>query len=353
MEQRICIKFCVKNEIKCSKALEMLNVAFGESAMSKPRVYEWYKRFKEGREDVGDDERPAPATTSTTEENIEKVKKLVLANRRITIREVADDVGISIGSCHAIFTDVLGMRRVAAKIVPKLLNFDQKQRRMDTAQQLLNDVNDDPELLERVISGDESWVYGYDIETKAQSSQCKRPEEPRPKKARQVRSNVKVLLTVFFDCKGVVHHEFLPKDRTVNKEYYLEGMKRLREGIRMRRPELWKNKSWILHHDNAPAHSSLLVRNFLAKHKTVIMPQPPYSPDMAPCDFFLFPKLKMPMKGKRFDTIDELKKKSVEELKAIPINAFKKCFEDWKKRWHKCIISEGDYFEGDKIDIDE
>ena len=83
------------------------------------------------------------------------------------------------------------------------------------------------------------------------------------------------------------------------------------------------------------------------------MPQPPYSPDMAPCDFFLFPKLKMPMKGKRFDTIDELKKKSVEELKAIPINAFKKCFEDWKKRWHKCIISEGDYFEGDKIDIDE
>ena len=70
------------------------------------------------------------------------------------------------------------------------------------------DVDDNPDLLKKVITGDESWVYGYDIETKAQSSQWKRSVERRPKKARQIRSKVKVLLTVFFDCKGVVHHEF-------------------------------------------------------------------------------------------------------------------------------------------------
>ena len=127
------------------------------------------------------------------------------------------------------------MKRAAMKIVPKLLNFGQKQRRMDIAQEKLTTFNDDPDLLKKVITGDESWVYGSDIETKALSSQWKRPEEPRPKKARQVRLNVKVLLTVFFDCNSMVHHEFLPQGRTASKEYYLEVMHRLCEGIRQKR----------------------------------------------------------------------------------------------------------------------
>lgn len=118
------IKFCIKNEIKCARTFEMLTVAFGESTMSRTQVQLWYNRFKDGREDVNDDARPGRPSTSKTDENIEAVKKMILDNRRITIREVADDVGISFGSCQAIFTDVLGMKRAAAKIVPKLLNFD-------------------------------------------------------------------------------------------------------------------------------------------------------------------------------------------------------------------------------------
>ena len=88
-----------------------------------------------------------------------------------------------------------------------------------------------------------------------------RPEEPKPKKKRQIQSNVKVLLTVSFDCNGVMYHEYLPQGRMVNKEYYLEVMRRLRQ----KRIELWKNQSWILHNDNVPAHTSMLVREFWAK----------------------------------------------------------------------------------------
>ncbi|UYV63271.1 hypothetical protein LAZ67_2003604 [Cordylochernes scorpioides] len=262
------------------------------------------------------------------------MEKMILANRRITVREVAEDLNISIGSCHSIFINDLGMRRVPAKFVPKLLNCDQKQHRMNIANEMLDSVRDDPNFFQRVITGDEAWVYGYDVETKAQSSQWKLPHKPRPKKARQVRSNVKVLLTVFFDCRDVVHHEFLPQGRTVNKEYYLQVIRNLREAIRQKRPDLWKNKNWLLHHDNAPAHTSLLVRDFLAKNNTLMMPQPPYSPDLPPCDFFLFPKLKRPMKGRRYTTLDEIKTASKEELKKILKNDFLKCFEDWKSRWH-------------------
>ena len=145
-------------------------------------------------------------------------------------------------------------------------------------------------------------MYGYGIETKAQSSQWKRPEEPRPRKARQVRSNVKVLLTVFFDCKGVVHYVFLPQGQgTINKEYYLEVMRQLSEEILQKRIEFWKNQSWILQHDNATAYTSMLVREFLNKNETVIMPQPLYSPGLVRAVFFLFPKLTSPMKAFYYD----------------------------------------------------
>ena len=127
---------------------------------------------------------------------------MILDNRRITIKEVADDVGISFGSYQAIFTDVFGMKRSAAKIVSKLLNFEQKQR-----QEMLND---DPHLLKKIITGvvevkflfskignrgrnlrEDNKIflmilYGYDIETKAQSSQWKQPGEQRPKNSQQV-----------------------------------------------------------------------------------------------------------------------------------------------------------------------
>ena len=80
-------------------------MAFGEPTISRTQIQLWYNRFKEGREDVNDNARPARSNKSTTQENIEAVKKMILDNRRITIREIADDDGISFGSCKAIFTD--------------------------------------------------------------------------------------------------------------------------------------------------------------------------------------------------------------------------------------------------------
>ena len=85
---------------------------------------------------------------------------MILDNRRITIREVADDVGISFCSCQAIFTNVLGIKRAAAKYVTKLLNFEQTQSHMDVAQEILTMFNDVDDLLKKFITRDESWVYG-------------------------------------------------------------------------------------------------------------------------------------------------------------------------------------------------
>ncbi|UYV70720.1 hypothetical protein LAZ67_8000360 [Cordylochernes scorpioides] len=130
----------------------MLTVAYGEATLDRSNVYWWYKMFSEGREDVNDEERAGRPSTSTTDEKFNEVEKMILANRRITVREVAEDLNISIGSCHSIFINDLGMRRVAAKFVPKLLNCDQKQHRMNIANEMLDSVRDDPNLLQRVIT---------------------------------------------------------------------------------------------------------------------------------------------------------------------------------------------------------
>ena len=128
--------------------------------------------------------------------------------------------------------------------------------------------------------------------TKTQSSQWKSPGSPRPKKARQVRSNINSMLICFFDEKGIVHKEFVITGQTVNAAFYVEVLKRLRENVWRKRPDQWRNNTWLLHHDNAPAHAALLTW-FLTDNNITVVPHPPYTPDLAPSDFFLFPKLKM------------------------------------------------------------
>ena len=99
-------------------------MAYGECTVSQKSVYKWYKFFTEGREEVIDDARPGRPSMSTNNKNTKAVKKIVMENRRINIKEVAEYVGISVGSCRAIFSDILCLKRVAAKFVPKLLNFN-------------------------------------------------------------------------------------------------------------------------------------------------------------------------------------------------------------------------------------
>ena len=126
-----------------------------------------------------------------------------------------------------------------------------------------------------------------------------------------------------------------------------KGLARLRATVRRKWPELWENQTWILHHDNATADASLLIRSYLAKHQTSVVPHPPYSPDLAPADFFLFPKLKTTLKGRRFQTTEEIQENAIRELHAITESAFQEAFQQWKKWWERCIASRGDYFEGD------
>jgi hypothetical protein len=156
------------------------------------------------------------------------------------------------------------------------------------------------------------------------------------------------MLTVFFYSEGVVHYEFLPQGRTVNKEYYLEVMQCLREAVRKKRPVRGERIDGCSNMTTRP-HSSFLARDFLAKHATTVLPQPLYTLDLAPADFFLFPKLKSMLKGCRFESVEVIKTNSRAHLRNIPKTAFQECFRTLKKCWQLCIQSRGEYFEGVRL----
>ncbi|GFU62923.1 uncharacterized protein TNCV_40731 [Trichonephila clavipes] len=93
------------------------------------------------------------------------------------------------------------------------------------------------------------------------------------------------------------------------------------------------------------------VNRFLVSKNIPVAPQPPYSPDLSPCDFFLFLKLKNHPKGQHFGTKENIQTAVTDQLKAIPISEFHQCYEEWKKRLQRCVASEGSYFEGDNVEF--
>jgi hypothetical protein len=119
---------------------------------------------------------------------------------------------------------------------------------------------------------------------------------------------------------------------------------------RWKRPELFANNSWFLHHYNAPAHTALSVKAFIARKQITVLDHTPYSPDQAPNYFSLFPMIKEILKGRHFD---DIRNNTRAALKAIPQNQFQNCFEACTRRWHLCIASQGEYSEGDDSDIQQ
>ncbi|UYV64507.1 hypothetical protein LAZ67_3001027 [Cordylochernes scorpioides] len=270
---------------------------------------------------------------SMNPEKVSQISNLIKENPRIGLRDIEKETRISKSLVGSIIKEDLQLKKTPSKFVPKMLTIQQKENRVEVAKKMLEMVEENPNWKEKVITGDETWVYGYDPETKRQSMEWKGKDEPRTKKSRLCKSKNKVLLATFFDIKGIVHYEYLEEGRTINKESYLNIMRRVRESIRLKKSEMWSSKNWIIHHDNAPPHTATSVLTYLAKHDIQILQQPPYSPDLAPNDFFLFPKLKMALKGRIFDTRESIIADSKKVLKNIPKDAFSKCFKSWEKRW--------------------
>ena len=199
-EQRVCIKFCFLLQKSAAETVLMLQ-AFKEEALRRTQVYEWYSRFKGDEMSCEDHPRSGRPSTCQNDENLDKVCNAINADRHRTIDEISQITGLSWSSCKRMLTEDLNMKSVSAKFVPRLLTEDQKNNRLNVCYDLREQVGNNPQILSKVVTGDETWCYGYDPERKQASSQWKTPKSPKPKKAQQVRLNVKITLISFLVLK--------------------------------------------------------------------------------------------------------------------------------------------------------
>ncbi len=196
-----------------------------------------------------------------------------------------------------------------------------------------------------IITRDESWIHCYDPESRRSSSQWITQGSCRPTKCRLERSVRKIMLVLFFDKYGVVHKEFVPAGQGIGKELYLQILKRLRKSVRRKRPIQWKERSWGIHHDNAPAHTATIVRNWLIEKHISVVPHPGHSPDLSPCDFWIFNRIKKFIKGQRFHNLQEAQRAVEETIKTLPAEEFAHAMDvSYPDRLRKCVRAQGDYF---------
>ena len=200
----------------------MLQTAYGPSCMNRSSVFQWHKRFKEGRESVRDDERCGRSRKVRTSEMIGQINDFMNRDRRVSIERLSAQSNVSVGAVHII-----------------------------------------------------------------------------------------------------------------------------RKRFRRKRPELFESDQWHFHQDNAPCHNSILVTDYLTQMGIKTVPHPPYSPDLAPCDFWLFPKLKENLRGNRYSTIEDMKEAVTRVLNTLTQEDFQGAFQKLLERYNKCIDVGGEYFEGD------
>ena len=183
-----------------------------------------------------------------------KVRDLVYSDRQIQVEEIAQALGISHGSVSTILHDRLGMRKLTARWVPKSLSDEQMATRASVCSALLKRFRSKDDFLLRLVTVDENWVHYYEPENKAQSRQWVGPGSPRPKKFKTKPSAGKVMATVFWDAKGVIMLDFLPKRSTITGVHYANLLDQLRTAIReKRRGKL--SKGVLLQQDNARVHT--------------------------------------------------------------------------------------------------
>ncbi|XP_073399608.1 histone-lysine N-methyltransferase SETMAR-like [Dendrobates tinctorius] len=342
---RAVIKYLCLKKMSTKDIHSDLVETLGDSSPPYSTVARWAKEFKLGRTSTEDEHREGRPSTSLNEENVKKVEEVVLADRRVTIRHVAEVTGISYGSIQRILAKELHMKKVSARWVPKMLTDEQKKKRVDISIANLKKFQADKEhFLSRFLTMDETWIHHFDPETKQQSMTWKRADEPTPKKFKVSSSAGKVMASVFLDAEGIIMVDYFEKGATITGSYCAEQIRRLREAIKEKRRD--KLRAGVLfHQDNAPAHKAAVAMATIQEAGFELVENPLYSPDLAPSDFFLFPRLKEHLRGKKFDDNSDVITAVGEFFEGQDQEFFSKGILSLEKRWTKCIDLLGDYVE--------
>lgn len=345
IEYRAVIKFLVLEGKYPQEIKERLDAVYGNSSPSYSTVKDWARQFRMGRESIEDEPRSGRPVEVMTPETIALVEEEVLSDRRLKAKEIAARLELSKTTVLRILHEHLNMNKVSARWVPKLLSAVQMQQRVESCTQFLDLCRDNPdEFLKTIVTGDETMVLYYDPLSKRESMEWRRPSEPRPKKAKVTQSTKKVMATIFWDYEGILLIDFKERNTTVTGTYYASLLEKLREAIKEKRRGKLSRGVRLLH-DNAPVHTAAVAKGAIVKCGFQELSHPPYSPDLAPSDYFLFSKLKSDLRGRKFTSDNEVKAAVYAHFEEKTSDYYFNGLKMLISRSEKCIEIRGDYIE--------
>ncbi|KAK2580009.1 hypothetical protein KPH14_007665 [Odynerus spinipes] len=320
---------------------------FDDTCPSLGTIERWYLQFKRGVFSLEDDPRSGRPSDVVTPKNIELVREAIMKDQHITYQQLAQILNIFERSIGRFLYDHLHVRKVCSFSVPHELSKELRELRVKWCKTMLKKFKSGKDnTVYSIPTSDESWIYFDDIPTKSQNKVWVFENEAPPTHAKQSRSVGKRMVVSFFRQNGLVANVFLNKQKTLTARWYMEEC--LPQMISMLKT-LHPNSPmclWYLNIDNAPAHRVAITHRYLEESGLKLMEHPPYSTDIAPCDFGFFPYAKIKLKGLRFRSDEEFivvwnnvcdsigdKKKRMEAL-----------FDESFERMEKCISCGGNYF---------
>lgn len=316
------------------QACEKLRKVYGDHALQERQCQRWFTKFRAGNFDVND----APRSGRPVEVDNDQIKALIEANPRSTTRDIAEALNVHHSTVH----DHLRRLGFTSKLdiwVPHELKEVQLINRMNMCDTNLKRNEAEP-FLKRIITGDEKWIVYKNVKRKR--SWCDLNEPPKTIAKADIHQK-KVMLSIWWDYKGVIFFELLPRNQSINSEVYCRQLDDLNTALAEKRPELINRKGVVFHHDNARPHSSLVTRQKLLKLGWEVLAHPAYSPDLAPSDYHLFRSLQNDLNSRSFDSDRAIKEHLTEFFGQKEQSFYERGIMQLPQRWAKVIKQNGQY----------
>lgn len=325
---------------------ELVSVC-AEYALSERTVRRWLEHYQAGKSTVEDSARSGRPATSISTENIECIENAIAGDPHITIRELSDQMAISMGSIQDILRNQLGLSKRTAKWVPKCLTPQMKHQRVTVCRELLQRYQEEGEnFLKRIITTDEKWFSLTEPATKQESRTWIKVGTCPPVKPRPGLHDKKRMALVFWDMEGVLMTKWVQEGATVTAAYYCQALTELKETVKRERRGKW-TRGVLLQHDNARPHTAVQTSATIRQLGFELIPHPPYSPDLAPSDYWLFSEMVKQVRGKRYEELCGMAGVLARWSLEVDQEWFAKGIRILPERWERCIRMRGDYVEAE------
>ena len=327
IEIRAVIKFLFQKGYDNVKTLSEIQSIYGEGCMSLRNIQKRRQQFEAGNYSIFD--KPRDGRPQITQYD-NQILDLLQEDPFLKTKEIAEHFQIDKKTVKAILEDHLQYHKVNFKWVPHQLTASLRAERVRVATELLKFLKKaSPSTLQSVYTEDETWIYYENPRTSMWILNGSTP----PTVSRRNIGAKKCMIAVFWSRLGIASITMLPKGQKFNRDFFLNNVFRDFEALTPRYKK-------FVHFDNARPH---LIDQYLDEKKIKRLPHPPYSPDLAPSDFFLFGYLKMKLEGCVFEDEEDLFMKVKNILYSIPSQYFIDAYTNWIERLYEVIEREGEY----------